>query len=150
VLGMADIIHRVGIAGSVGDVYTALTTDKGLSRWWTTDTSGAGGVGSIIKFRFEGEGPDFVVAELQPDSLVRWRHSGKMPGDWIGTEVSFRLKSEERQTYVRFAHSNWKKPSDFMAHCSMKWAIFLLSLKEAIETGKGKPFPNDVRIDCEE
>ena len=147
---MAEIIHRVGIASPVSKIYNALTTDEGLSRWWTTDTSGAGDVGSIIKFRFGGGGPDFEVIELQTDSLVRWRHSGDMPGDWMGTEVSFQLKPEGRQTFVRFAHSNWKEPSDFMAHCSTKWAVFLLSLKDAIETGKGKPFPDDVHIDHDE
>jgi len=36
---MAEIIHRVGIADSANAVYKALTTDEGLSRWWTTDTS---------------------------------------------------------------------------------------------------------------
>jgi len=51
---MADIIHRVGITGSTREIYNSLTTDEGLSRWWTTDTSGAGEVGSIIKFRFDG------------------------------------------------------------------------------------------------
>jgi uncharacterized protein YndB with AHSA1/START domain len=144
---MAEIIHRVGIVGSASEIYNALTTDEGLSRWWTTDTTGAGDVGSIIKFRFGGGGPDFEVIELQTDSLVRWRHSGDMPGDWMGTEVSFQLKPEGRQTFVCFAHSNWKEPSDIMAHCSTKWAVFLLSLKDAIETGKGKPFPGDVAID---
>ena len=71
---MSEIIHKVGIACSAGEVFNALTTDKGLSRWWTTDTSGAGGVGSIIKFRFGGAGPDFEVVELQPDILVRANH----------------------------------------------------------------------------
>lgn len=144
---MADIIHRVGIAGSAGDVYKALVTNEGLSTWWTTDTSGAGGVGSIIKFRFGGGGPDFKVVEQKPDSLVRWAHSGEMPEAWMGTEVSFELTNGEGQTYVLFKHSNWKAPSDFMGHCSTKWAVFLLSLKEAVETGKGKPFPDDVPID---
>lgn len=147
---MAEIIHRVGIAGSVNEVYNALTTDEGLSRWWTTDTSGAGNVGSIIKFRFDGVGPDFQVVEQQTNSIVRWRHSGDMPGPWVGTEISFHLTNGGGQTYVRFAHSKWQEPSDFMAHCSTKWAVFLLSLKEAIETGKGKPFPNDVHIDHDE
>lgn len=147
---MAEIIHRVGIAGTAGEVYQALTTDEGLSRWWTTDTSGAGEVGSIIKFRFDGGGPDFEVIEQQTDSIVRWRHCGEMPDPWIGTEVSFHLKGGGQQTYVLFAHSNWKESSDFMAHCSTKWAVFLLSLKDAIETGKGKPFPDDVHIDHDE
>lgn len=147
---MPEIIHRVGIACSANEVYNALTTDKGLSQWWTTDTTGAGAVGSIIQFRFGGSGPDFEVAELQPDLRVRWKHSGDMPGAWIGTEVSFQLQSEANQTVVGFSHSGWKETSDFMAHCSTKWAVFLLSLKAALETGAGQPYPNDVHIDHDE
>jgi len=52
---MVDIIHRVGISGSVSEVYNGLTTNEGLSQWWTSDTTGAGNVGSIIKF---GEKPE--------------------------------------------------------------------------------------------
>lgn len=147
---MAEINHRVGIAGSVEDVYTALTTDTGLSNWWTTDTTGAGAVGSVIAFRFGDGGPDFEVAELQPGALVRWKHSGNVPEAWMGTEVSFVLEPEDKQTIVRFRHSHWREASDFMAHCSTKWAVFLLSLKDAIETGSGKPFPNDIHIDYDE
>ena len=147
---MIEIIHRIGISASPGEVYKALTTDEGLSQWWTTTTSGAGDVGSTIEFRFNGMGPDFEVIELEPESLVRWRHSGEIPDAWIGTEISFQIQSAESQTYVFFSHSNWKERSDFMGHCSTKWAVFLLSLKEAIETGKGRPFPNDVHIDHDE
>ena len=144
---MAEINHRVGIAASAGDIYQALTTDEGLSRWWTTDTRGAGGVGSIIQFRFEGGGPDFEVVELQPDVLVRWKHSGEVPPAWMGTGITFRLEAGEQQTYVRFIHADWAEASDFMAHCSTKWGVFLLSLKEAVETGNGRPFPHDIHID---
>ena len=144
---MEQITHRVGIACPPGKIFEALTTDEGLSRWWTTDTTGAGDEGSVIKFRFGGGGPDFEVVELQADSLVRWRHSGKMPEAWIGTEVSFQLQSSGSQTYVLFAHSNWKERSDFMAHSSTKWAIFMLSLKAAMETGEVRPFPNDIEVD---
>lgn len=147
---MAEIIHRIGIACAPDEVFGLLTTDAGLSRWWTTDTSGAGSAGSIIKFRFNGMGPDFEVVELRPDSLVRWRHSGEVPDAWMGTEVSFRLTHEHKQTYVLFSHSNWRNASDFMGHCSTKWAVFLLSLKAALESGKGRPFPNDIHIDHDE
>ncbi len=144
---MQEIIHRIGIACSPKEVFKALTTDDGLSRWWTTDTSGAGGVGAIIRFRFNGTGPDFEVIEQQQDTLVRWKHSGEMPGPWVGTKISFQLSKDEKQTYVLFIHSGWKEQTDFMGHCSTKWAIFLISLKEALETGTGKPFPNDIQID---
>lgn len=147
---MPDIIHRIGIACPASDVYKALTTDEGLSQWWTTDTKGAGEVGSVIQFRFAGDGPDFEVVELQTDTMVRWKHSGEMPNAWMGTEITFQLNSEGDQTYVFFSHSNWKQASEFMGHCSTKWAVFLLSLKDAIETGKGKPFPDDIHIDHDE
>lgn len=147
---MPDIIHRVGIACPANEVYKALTTDQGLSTWWTTDTTGAGDVGSVIRFRFNGDGPDFRVVERLVDSLVRWEHSGEMPEDWVATEVTFQLKFNKGQTYVLFKHSNWSEASEFMAHCSCKWAVFLLSLKDALETGKGKPFPDDIHIDHDE
>lgn len=147
---MVDIIHRVGIAAPISEVYQALTTDEGLSRWWTTDTTGAGDVGSIINFRFDGHGPDFQVVELQHHAIVRWRHTGEMPEPWMGTEVSFRLTSGKNQTYILFLHSNWQDSTEFMGHCSTKWSVFLLSLKDTLEKGEGRPFPNDIHIDHDE
>jgi len=35
---------------------------------------------------------------------------------------------------------------EFMHHCSTKWATFMLSLKQLVETGKGAPSPDDVQI----
>ena len=46
-----------------------------------------------------------------------------------------------------FKHQGWKEPVEFMHHCSTKWAIYLMSLKSLVETGKGAPDPNDVKID---
>ncbi len=147
---MAEIKHRVGIKGSSADVYPLLTTDNGLSKWWTSDTRGAGPVGSVIEFRFGGAGPDFEVIELIPDRLVRWRHSGEMPTAWMGSEILFDLQSDEKQTLINFSHYNWQVSDDFLAHCSTKWGIFMMSIKSCIETGQGQPYPDDVHIDFDE
>lgn len=144
---MREINHRVGIKASAEKIYELLATDAGLSQWWTNDVSGAGDVGSVIEFRFNGGGPDFTVSELIPNKLVRWTHSGDVPEDWMGTEISYQLEEEGDQNFVRFMHTNWKETSDFLAHCSTKWAIFMLSLKDTAETGRGKPFPDDIQID---
>lgn len=141
------INHQVGIAGSATDIYEALTTNEGLMDWWTHDVTGAGEVGSVIQFRFNGGGPDFQVTELIPDQKVVWRHHGDMPEAWKGTEVSFDLIPRDNQVMVRFRHANWEEATDFMAHCTTKWAVFLLSLKALIETGTGQPFPDDIHID---
>lgn len=147
---MAEIRHRVGINGSADAIYRLLTTDEGLARWWTTDTRGAGEPGSVIHFRFGDDGPRFEVVELVADRLVRWRHRGELPEAWMGTEVRFRIEAEEKQTFVNFSHANWRLADDFLAHCSTKWAMFMMSLKAAIETGRGQPFPDDVHIDFDE
>ena len=65
----------------------------------------------------------------------------------MGTDVTFELTQTDDTTLVLFGHRNWREAVDFTAHCSMKWATFLLSLRDLVETGKGKPAPHDLKID---
>ena len=85
------------------------------------------------------------VLELEPGKRVLW---GVIDGpkEWIGTKVSFDLSQEGQQTVVLFKHQGWSENAKFMPHCSTKWAIFLMSLKSLLETGKGAPYPDDVHI----
>lgn len=47
---MPDILHKVGIKSSPpDDVYKALATVEGLSRWWTRDTRDDSKDGGILK-----------------------------------------------------------------------------------------------------
>ena len=147
---MTEIRHRVGISGSAQEVYSLLSTDAGLSKWWTTDTHGAGEPGSVISFRFGESGPNFEVIELVPDLKIVWRHTGEMPTAWMGTEISFELEVTEKQTFINFRHYNWQTSDDFLAHCSTKWGVFMMSIKSCVETGRGQPFPDDVHIDFDE
>ena len=86
------------------------------------------------------------VLELHPAERVSWEVV-EGPEEWIGTTVSFDLKQEGDYAIVLFKHQGWREPVEFMYHCSTKWATFLMSLKSLVETGKGAPSPNDVRID---
>ncbi|MEU6832651.1 SRPBCC domain-containing protein [Nocardia beijingensis] len=144
---MVDILHKVGIEAPVDEVYAALTTTEGLSGWWTTDTKGNGGdIGGLLEFRFAAGGFDMRVRELDPAKRVLWEVVGG-PEEWIGTQVDWSLDQEGDYTSVLFTHRGWREPVDFMHHCSTKWAVFLLSLKSLIETGKGAPDPDDIKID---
>jgi hypothetical protein len=86
------------------------------------------------------------VLELRPDEQVRWRVKGG-PQEWIGTDLEFSLSQQGEYTVVLFGHRNWREAGESMAHCSMKWATFLLSLRALVETGNGKPAPDDLKID---
>jgi uncharacterized protein YndB with AHSA1/START domain len=144
---MVDILHRVGIKSPVVEVYAALTTAEGLAGWWTTKTQGDGNdVGGVVQFRFGAGGFDMKVLELDPGKRVLWEVVDG-PEEWIGTHVHWDLAQADDYTIVLFKHEGWKEPVEFMHHCSTKWAIFLMSLKSLIETGKGAPDPDDVKID---
>jgi uncharacterized protein YndB with AHSA1/START domain len=142
-----DILHKVGIkSSSLDDAYRALTTLEGLSGWWTTNTQGDTKVGGVIQFRFGAGGIDMKVLELDPSKHVLWEVVDG-PQEWAGTQVSFDLRQEGEWTIVLFKHQGWKEPVEFMHHCGTKWAVFLLSLKSLLETGKGAPAPNDIKLD---
>ncbi len=143
---MADILHRVGIKSSLDEVYKALTAREGLAGWWTKDTQGESKVGGVLKFRFGTGGFDMKVLELHPAKRVLWQVLDG-PKEWIGTKISFELKQENDYAIVLFKHQDWKEPVESMHHCSTKWGMFLMSLKSLVETGKGAPYPDDVKID---
>jgi uncharacterized protein YndB with AHSA1/START domain len=143
---MVDILHRIGATVAPEAIYDALTTRDGLAAWWTTDTTGEAAVGDTIRFRFGDTGGfDMKVLDQRPNEFVEWEVTDG-PAEWIGTHVTFRLTREDDYTIVLFAHEGWREPVEFMYHCSTKWATFLMSLKQFVETGTGAPHPRDTRI----
>lgn len=140
---MVDILHRVGMEGRTPDeVYEALTTVEGLAAWWTGDTRDVDG---ILQFRFGEGGFDMKVLEAVPGKRVLWEVVDG-PAEWIGTTVRFDLTQSEGFTIVLFAHEGWAEPVEFMYHCSTKWATYLVSLKQYVETGTGAPDPHELRV----
>jgi len=149
---MVDITHRIGIRSSADQVYKALSTIQGLANWWTEEVEGEEKIGGRIKFTFRSEAGDvkgqmvMEVLELTQQQAVRWQCVDG-PAEWIGTSITFDLSQQDDQIIIIFGHRNWREGIEFTAHCSMKWAVFLLSLREYVEKGKGKPSPYDLKID---
>jgi uncharacterized protein YndB with AHSA1/START domain len=149
---MPDIIHRIGIKASASSVYKAVSTIDGLAHWWTEEVEGEEQPKGKIQFTFRSDTGDIKgkmvmeVQELNPQKKVQWR-CVEGPTEWIGTNISFDLSEQNGQIIIIFGHRNWREAVEFMAHCSMKWAVFLLSLREYVETGKGRPSPHDLKID---
>ncbi len=145
---MPDIRHRVVMSAPLDQVYSAIATKEGLSDWWTRDgVRGQSAEGSTIEFYFGQPEPAAVmeVTRLDTDGQVSWSCVGGAD-EWIGTRLSFALTPKDDETVVLFTHADWRDPSDFMAHCSARWAYFLLSLKSLVETGKGTPSPEDLKF----
>ena len=140
------------VAGSGGKALTnpfqLLMSEKTATRYFGEEQA----IGKAIKVEFQTpEGKELgsmnmEVKALEPSKKVHWYFTAG-PEEWIGTDVIFDLHEEGDYTIVLFGHRNWREEVEFTSHCSMKWAIFLLSLKELVENGKGRPSPDDIKID---
>lgn len=143
---MVDILHRIGITAPRDEVYAALTERERLAAWWTTDTRGDGEPGGTLAFRFgEAGGFDMKVLDAKAGEHVLWEVVDG-PEEWIGTRARWDLSTAGEYTIVLFKHEGWREQVEFMHHCSTRWATYLMSLKELVETGTGAPHPDEVAI----
>jgi len=164
---MPNIRHEILIGASAEKVYEAITSQEGLSAWWTPGTKAEHEDNSIARFRF---GPEYFkemkITELKPSLRVKWVCIAGAE-EWIGTTIFFELQSGDRKTLldshpelqdqlqqqldggkttlVIFHHDDWKDYTSMFAECNYTWARFLRSLKLLCETGKGRPWPNQHR-----
>jgi uncharacterized protein YndB with AHSA1/START domain len=141
---MADIYHQIGVNTNTHQVYNAITTLGGLSGWWT-NTTGSTEINGNLYFHFNDVKIEMTILELVPDKKVVWQCTEK-EGEWKDTIITYDLVKTDEQVFVNFSHTKWLQQTSFCSHCNTKWAVFLLSLKDYLEKGKGQPFPDDIQI----
>ncbi|MCE7040781.1 SRPBCC domain-containing protein [Dyadobacter sp. CY312] len=159
---MPNIHHQVLIDAPEEKVYEAITSQEGLSAWWTRDTKAIAEVGTLSRFQF---GPEYFkemqITELIPSKLVAWLCT-KGASEWVGTNFTFKLEGGNKETILNshpemggqiqqiegdeitllvFQHENWKAYTPMFAECNYTWGLFMRSLKLFCETGKGLPWP---------
>jgi uncharacterized protein YndB with AHSA1/START domain len=120
-------------------VYQAITSIDGLSKWWTAESTGDAGKDGVIQFRFGGQGPDMKVADLKLNEQVSWECVAS-PHGWVGNRLSFMLDENDGKTRVRFAHDGFPAEDDSCAICTFGWGRYMESLRQYCQTGKGEGF----------
>ena len=143
---MVKVKHRVGIKGPVESVYHCLVTNEGLSNWWATSSSGKAEIGETVDLEFFSLAVlSFRYLVLNINEIVKLKCvSG--PGPWQDSELLFELQQSNDQVFVTLTHQNESSSEDDFLYFSTKWTVYLLSLKEFVETGKGRPYPKDIKI----
>ena len=143
---MPTIVHRVGVKASIARVHGCFSTLPGLREFWSEGATGDPGAGGQLKFYFAGERPSAVmtVTEVSP-TLITW-HCDEGPREWVNTTVRFELREQINECSLYFQHDGWSQVTEFMGHCSTKWAYFLLGLKWHLEGAASVAYPNDVAI----
>lgn len=139
---MAKILHTVSINSAAENVFAALTTQEGLSNWWTQKVRAKPETGALLEFDFEDE---VCVMKLEPNTQVEWSCVDG-PEPWLSTTVIFHIIDRGEQTLLHFDQHGWADATDFFRYCNLRWGTYLLSLKWYLETGAGRPFPNHIRL----
>jgi uncharacterized protein YndB with AHSA1/START domain len=143
---MAEIRHRVGVNAHKEKVFETVSSVEGLKSWWTSEVSGSADQGGQLSFGF-GKGTACIMAveELDPEHRLVWR-CVEGPDEWRDTTVSFELTHDNGETVVEFCHGLWSEATELLAHCSTKWAVFLVGMKSLLEGGPSVAWPNDGTI----
>ena len=144
---MAFIKHRVGIVAPPERVWQAITDADQLSGWWASSAQWDSGTDESVSLDFEGLTTlVFNVVQREEERLLRLQNDGGL-GPWNGSILEFSLHPDEGQTFVILTHENQEASDEDFQFFTTKWPIFLVSLKGYLETGEGRPFPNDIKIE---
>lgn len=144
---MSNICLTYGTKTPAQQIRAALTTLDGLSHWWTSDTAGDPSEGGTLTFTFGSNG-GFDMRVIKSNARqVHWE-CVKGPDEWIGTSIEFDIDERDAHNQLLFRHRGWKAENGFFHHCSMKWATFLLSMRDYVESGVGRPYPDDLKIEA--
>ena len=143
---MARVRHRVGIVGAINTIYRSMHEPGGLNGWWTTTTDGTPKVGHVLDLHFSDVVTlSFRIDALEENALVRL-HCVSGPRPWQDCSLEFSFKQDADQVWVELVHENEAASEDDFLYFNTKWTCYLLSLRDLIENGKGRPYPNDVKI----
>lgn len=135
---MRQILHTVHIHASPAAVYDALTSERGLRGWWTSNVTIADGV---VRFVFAGDfNPHMKQSVLKKPHLVEWRCVGGHE-NWNDNTFRFSLAERQGETLLMFVQDYARELSDEVyGNYNFNWGYYLHSLKRFCESGAGTPF----------
>ncbi len=143
---MARVRHRIGIVGNINEIYRSMHEPAGLCGWWATKIDGIPKVGEVLDLHFSDVVTlSFRIQTLEEDALIRL-HGVSGPRAWLDCLLEFSFNQDPEQVWVELIHENKSASDDDFLYFNTKWTCYLLSLRDLIETGRGRPYPNDIKI----
>lgn len=143
---MADIYHYFPISASIDKVFEAISTPKGLDKWWTKKSTGKVEVDEIYHLHFE---PDYdwtaIVSKCIANQAFEWTIQTS-DEDWKGSMVGFRLTYKDNVTQVQFYHRGWKEDNEHFRISNFCWAMYLRVLKRNLEFGEFVPYADRLNV----
>ncbi len=141
-----NITYELNIKASANTVYQAVTTQKGISGWWSKECKVGEAVGekSLLKFNKQGTIVEmgFKTLSLHP-TKVEWECTENANPAWLGTKIRTEISEEQNGCSVVFSHADfdekWKGQDPFEM-TKGGWKHFVASLISYCESGAGQPW----------
>lgn len=139
---MKTILHVIDIEADVDAIWRALTTEEGLSGWWSTKVTVDDRVGGIVDWTFEaGFNPDMEITIRQESELLVWKCiDGHDP--WHNSTFRFEIVPlGDGRSRLRFRMDYAiELDDDAYGIYNFNWGYYLESLRLLCATGTGKPY----------
>ena len=144
---MNNIRHFIGARTTKEAMFKAISTPDGIEKWWSTQAKGIPEAGETLELYFEGITTlKFRYEQIIPNEklVIRCIDGFKT---WYDTVLTHELEEKDGQVFLTHIHSNID-PEDLEAltYFNTKWTVYLLSLKDFLEKGKGTPAPGEVKL----
>ncbi len=142
-----DITHNLTIKASSETIYKAVSSEEGISGWWSKDCNVGTKEGEKSLLKFDKEGTiiemGFETKILEPNKKVVWGCISMPNPAWIGTRIITEISSSEDGCDIVFSHAGfddkWKGQEPF-EQTKGTWNHFMNSLVSYCENGQGQPW----------
>lgn len=137
-----SLVHQVNVKASPQTIYEAVSTERGLASFWTSDSKVEPKVGSTATFGFGGPSQRMKVDELAPGKRAKWTALADFP-NWGGTTVEWEIApADNGETSVTFRHENWPESvtANDLGSINYTWGMIVDRLRQYAEAGKPVPF----------
>ncbi|HEX6812194.1 MAG TPA: SRPBCC domain-containing protein [Planctomycetota bacterium] len=138
---MPDILLDLPIRAPIEQVFEAVSTPRGLNRWWTKTAAGEPVPGTTFQLgfglRFEWRAR---VTRCVPRTTFELEVYSA-DDDWRKTRVAFHLKPRGLDVvWLRFEHTGWPQANEHYRTSCNCWALYLRILRRTLELGEIVPY----------
>ncbi len=124
---MKKIIHCFNATVPRPKVFAALTTEEGLSSWWSTKVKTDGSLGSIVEFTFLADfNPHMKIVTLDGPGLLEWKCVGGHE-PWADSRFRFALKETDGGTEIMFTQEGLRPGAQRRGLRSLQLQLGVLS-----------------------
>ncbi len=132
---MHDLLHSIPARAPRKAVLEAISTTEGLRSWWTDDCVAEPVLGHVNVFRFGPSTEFHFRVDRHDHESVHWTciDAEKVPAEWVGTTMTFTLRSEDSGTRIDFVHGGWKRADGDLTICNTTWGELMYRPRDYVE-----------------